>query len=184
MKFLLYIVFFLFSTLPHFGQEVKITTDKEAYKFDEIIELTFELNAKYDSIDIPELKRFKIVSGPNKSSSVSIQNEIRTERERLTYRLRPLKSGQVKISSPTFYKNGKELKGKSIKIKVDSSNLTDEELKKKEYNEFIEDAIKPKGTTRIMLHENKGYIEIFGEMGWEFYRRLTLEEIKQLQKVN
>ena len=160
-----------------------MSTDKEEYKFDEIIELTFELNAKFDSIDIPDLEDFKIISGPNKSSSVSIQNGVTTEMETRTFRLRPIESGRLKINSPIFYKDGKEIKGKSIKIKVDPSNLTDKELKEKEYKEFIEDGIKPKGTTRIILHENKGYVEIFGEMGWEFLRRLTSEEIEQIEKM-
>lgn len=183
MKNLILTTIFLFSTAYTFGQEAKVTTDKEEYKFDEIIELTFELNAKSDSIDIPDLENFKIISGPNKSSTFSIQNGVTTESETRTYRVRPLESGRLKINSPTFFKDGKEIKGKSIKIKIDPSNLTDEELKEKEYKEFIEDSIKPKGTTRIILHENKGYVEIFGEMGWKFHRRLTTEEIEQMEKI-
>lgn len=183
MKNLISMTIFLFSITFSFGQEAKVTTDKEEYKFDEIIELTFELNAKFDSIDIPDLEGFKIISGPNKSSSVSIQNGVTTESETRTFRLRPIESGRLKINSPTFYVDGKEIKGKAIKIKVDPTNLTDEELKEKEYKEFIKDGIKPKGTTRIILHENKGYVEIFGEMGWEFLRRLTSEEIEQIEKI-
>ncbi|MBU9064581.1 BatD family protein [Phocaeicola vulgatus] len=183
MKNLFLTTIFLISTAYSFGQEANVSTDKEEYKFDEIIELTFELNAKFDSIDIPDLEDFKIISGPNKSSSVSIQNGVTTEMETRTFRLRPIESGRLKINSPIFYKDGKEIKGKSIKIKVDPSNLTDKELKEKEYKEFIEDGIKPKGTTRIILHENKGYVEIFGEMGWEFLRRLTSEEIEQIEKM-
>jgi hypothetical protein len=160
-----------------------VTTDKEEYKFDEIIELTFELNAKFDSIKVPDLESFKIISGPNKSSSVSIQNGVMTESETRTYRVRPIESGELKINSPTFFKDRKEITGKSIKIKVDPTNLTDEELIEKKYKEFIEDGIKPKGTTRIILHDNKGYVEIFGEMGWKFHRRLTTEETEQLEKI-
>ena len=183
MKNLFFTTILLISTVSGYGQESKVRTDKAEYKFDEIIELTFELNAKFDSIDIPDLESFNIISGPNKSSSVSVQNGIKTESETRTYRLRPIESGRLKISSPIFYKDGKEIKGKAIKIKVDPSNLTDEELKEEEYKNFIEDGIKPKGTTRIILYENKGYVEIFGEMGWEFLRRLTTEEIEQLEKV-
>lgn len=72
MKNLFLTTIFLISTAYSFGQEANVSTDKEEYKFDEIIELTFELNAKFDSIDIPDLEDFKIISGPNKSSSVSI----------------------------------------------------------------------------------------------------------------
>lgn len=174
---------FLLSNFFSFGQEAKVTTDKEEYKFDEIIELPFELNAKFDSLEIPDLEDFKIISGPNKSSSVSIQNGVTTESETRIFRLRPIESGRLKINSPTFYVHGKEIKGKSLKIKVDPTNLTEEELKEKEYKEFIEDGIKPQGTTRIILHDNKGYVEIFGEMGWEFLRRLTSEEIEQIEKI-
>jgi hypothetical protein len=126
MKNLILTAIFPFSIACSFGQEAKVTTDKEEYKYDEIIELTFELNAKFDSIHFPDLEGFKIISGPNKSSSVSIQNGVTTESETRTFRLRPLESGRLKINSPTFYKDGKEIKGKAIKIKVDPSNLTDE----------------------------------------------------------
>ncbi|WP_127845825.1 hypothetical protein [Psychroflexus aestuariivivens] len=61
--------------------------------------------------------------------------------------------------------------------------MTDEELKEKEYIEFIEDSIKPKGTTRIILHENKGFIEIFEDLRWKLLRRLTTEEIEQIGKI-
>lgn len=174
---------FLISIGYGYGQEAKVSTDKAEYKFDEIIELTFEVNAKFDSIDIPDFEGFKIIGGPSKSSSVSVKNGVRTENETRTYRLRPNESGQLNINSPTFYKDGKEIKGKAVKVKVDPSNLTDRELKEKEFKNFIEEGIKPKGTTRIILYENKGYVEIFGEMGWEFHRRLTNEEVEQLEKV-
>ena len=51
MKNLFLTTIFLISTAYSFGQEANVSTDKEEYKFDEIIELTFELNAKFDSID-------------------------------------------------------------------------------------------------------------------------------------
>ena len=183
MKILLLSTALLISSIISFGQEAKVTTDKEEYKFDEIIEVTFELNAEYDSIDLPDFEGFKLIGGPTKSSSVSIQNGEKTISESRTYRLRPLKSGRLKINSPTYFIDGDRIKGKPAKINVDPSNLTAEELEEKEFQEFIEDGIKPKGTTRIILHENKGYIEIFGEMGWEFHRRLTAEEIEQIEKM-
>ena len=166
-----------------FSQTAKITTDKEKYKFDEIIEVTFDLNAKYDSIDLPDFEGFQVISGPNKSSSVSIQNGEKTVSESTTYRLRPLESGWLKINSPAYFIDGKKIRGKSAKIQVDPSNLTPAELREKEIQEFIEYGIKPKGTTKIILHENKAYMEIFGELGWEFHRRLTPEEIEQIIKM-
>lgn len=183
MKKLILITLFLFSITYTFGQEATVTTDKMEYKFDEIIELTFKLNAKFDSLEIPNLENFKIISGPNESFSVSIQNGITTQSKTSTYRIKPLVSGQLKIMSATFYKDGKEIKGNPIIIKVDPSTLTDKEIQEKEYQNFIEDGIKPKGTTRIMLHESKGYIEILGERGWKFHRRLTNEEIEQVKKI-
>lgn len=173
----------LVSSSTILSQEARVTTDKEYYKFDEIIEVTFELNAKYDSIDLPDLEGFKLIGGPSKNSSVSIQNGEKTIRESRTYRLRPIESGRLKINSPTYFIDGKRIKGKPAKVKVAPSNLTAEELEEKKFQEFIEDGIKPKGTTRIILHDNKGYIEVFREMGWELHRRLTAEEIEQLKKI-
>lgn len=183
MKNLILTTILISSSAAIFGQEAKVITDKEKYKFDEIIEVTFELNAKYDSIDLPEFEGFKIIGGPAKNSSISIQNGEKTISESRIYKLRPIESGRLKIKSPSYFIDEQEFKGKPAKIEIDPSNLTVEELEEKEIQEFIEDGIKPKGTTRIIIYENKGYIEIFGEMAWQFHRRLTSEEIERIKKI-
>lgn len=183
MKNLLIVTTLIFSSAAIFGQEAKVKTDKEKYKFDEVIEVTFELNAKYDSISLPEFEGFKLINGPTKSSSYSVNNGKETIVESRMYELRPLQSGRLNIYSPTYFIDGKTIKGEPVEINVDPSNLSAKELEEKATQEFIEDRIKPKGTTRIIIHDNKGYLEVFGETEWEFHRRLTTKEIKRIKKI-
>jgi len=183
MKNILLTTALLISSFVSFGQEAAVTTDKEQYKFDEIIEVTFELNAKYDSLDLPDFKGFKVIGGPTKSSSTSIKFGDTTISARRTYQLRPIESGRLKIYSPTYFIDGNRIEAKPAQVNVAPSNLTVEELEEKKFREFIEDGTKPKGTTRIVLFENKGYIEIFSGIGWELYRRLTSEEIERFERI-
>jgi len=183
MKNILLTTTLLISNIISFSQEAKVITDKEKYKFEEIIEVTFELNAEYDSTNLPDFKGLKLIGGPTKKSSVSVQSGEKTISTSRTYKLRPVKSGRLKINTLIYFIDGKRIKGKPTKIEVTPSILTDEELKEKEFQDFIKDKIKPKGTTRIILHENKGYIEIFGDIEWKFHRRLTAEEIEQIKKI-
>ncbi len=182
MRQLILIAFLTTPSFFLFGQEVKTTTDKEKYKFDETIEVTFEINAEVDSINSPDFKGFKLVGGPTKNTSISIINGEKTVRKYKTYQLRAIQSGHLRINSPNYFINGQIIKGKSIKIKVDSSNLNTEELAEKKIQEFIEDRIKPFGTIRILYYEDIGYMEIYKENGWQHHRRLTSVEMDQMIK--
>ena len=183
MKNLILTIILVGLSAAIFGQEAKVITDKEKYKFDEIIEVTFLLNAEYDSIDLPEFEGFRIIGGPARNSSVSIQKGEKTISESSIYKLRPMVSGRLEIESPIYFIDGQEFKGKPVSIRIDPSNLTAGELEEKEIQEFIDDGIKPKGTTRIIIYENMGYIEIFGEKAWQFHRRLTSEEIERIKQI-
>ncbi len=163
------------------AQEAQVITDKQKYKFDEIIECTFELNAKFDSLDLPQLNGFKIIDGPSKGSVTSVQNGITTITETRTYSLRPTQSGRLKINTATYYIDGAAIEGEPVWIEVLASNLTEAELAEKRALEFIEDGIKPTGTIRIVFHDPHGYVETFGEWGWQFHRRLTADEIAVLK---
>lgn len=180
-KFLLAI--FVISNITLFAQEVKLSTDKGEYKFDEIIKLIIEINAKPDSMELPEFKGLKIISGPNKSSSFSFVNGEQSVLEVITLSLSPTESGKISIESPIYFVDGAKVEGQSLKITVDASKLNAQDLEEKLYVEFIEDAIKPQGTTRVVCNGDKGYIEIFDDLGWVFHRRLTPEEIEKINSL-
>ncbi len=119
MKTLTLTILLIFSSFSIFGQEAKVTTDKKKYKLDEIIEVTFELNAKSDSMDLPEFNGFEIIGGPTESSSVTIEDGEMIVRESRTYKLQPVRRSRLKINSPVYFIDGRKIKGKPVKIKVD-----------------------------------------------------------------
>lgn len=185
MKNLIFTTILIISNYSVFGQEAKVITGKEKYKFDEVIKVTFEIDAKYDSIALPDFTGLKLIGGPfkNSSISVSVENWEKTVSELRTYRLVPTESGQIKIKSPIYFVDGKKIEGKGTEIAVDTTGLNSEEKEKNIIQNFIEDSVKPKETTRIIFHENMGYIEIFDKMGWQVLKRLSSEEIEQIKKL-
>lgn len=182
MKHLILITFLTFLSFIIRGQYATVSTDKKNYKFEETIIATFEINAKYDSLNLPDLKGFKLLDGQSKSSYEKDNNEKKVS-ETIIYKLRPLESGLLMIPSPTYYINGKKIQGIHTFVKVDESKLTKEEAEKKDFQRFIEEGAKPKGTHRYIICKEKGYIERFGDLGWEFYRQLTKEEIELIDKI-
>lgn len=174
---------FIISLATIYSQEVKLTIDKYEYQFDEIIEITYEVDSLIDSIVVPDYDNFKVVSGPFKSITSSVINGVKSSSSKISFKLRPLKSGELTIESPIFIVDEKNIKAKSVIVNIAPSNLTEDELKDKEYKQFINDSSKPKGTTRIIIHENKGYIEIYNGKDWEFQRRLSTEEIEQIGRI-
>ncbi len=133
---------------------------------------------------LPSFEGFKLVSGPSITSTVTVKNKKRKQIKTWKYVLRSVRSGKISIESPVFYKDGKEIKGKKETIKILESELSVEEQKELMYKAFIDDNHKLEGTFRYVLHEDFGYIEIFKNLKWEFYRRLTEEEIEKIKLIN
>ncbi len=84
--------------------------------------LSFSFNAKGDNFKAPDLRDFNILSGPNTSSSSSIQiingNMTRSVSYTYTYILSAIKKGKFKISSATIRYKGKVYKSNLISIEV------------------------------------------------------------------
>ena len=78
-----------------YGQNISIETDKKEYKFDEKIRVTFKIDTKIDSVELPEFKGLKIVSGPSSSSSMVAKYGVIERTKTWTYTLRPIKSGKL-----------------------------------------------------------------------------------------
>lgn len=177
--------FLLFNSLIclSYGQIISIKTDKEEYKIDEQIEVSFEIDSKADSIVLPLFEDFIIDSGPNKRSSLSTINGETTGTYAWAYKIRPKKSGVVIIQSPLFYIDSLQVKGENRSIHILKSKLSKAEIKEIEFLSFKNNAIKPKGTLRYILNDEFGYIEVFGDLAWEFHRKMTAKEIKRMRKL-
>lgn len=179
-KLLIHLHILIGFSLSVVAQEATISTNKKSYKYDERIELSFDINAKIDSIKLPDLTGFKKVMGPNQSSSTSMINGKSTFHNSYKFVLRPIKSGQFSIPSPIFYINNDVITAEPIQFVVEESNLTEEEINEKLFIEFIEDRYKPFGTIRYVVSEKKGFIEEFTQEGWKVKRRLSEDEISNL----
>ncbi len=81
------------------------------------VEYTME-NADINGFTPPSFKPFKVVSGPAKSSSVSIVNGRKTSKASYSYGLLTDKVGTYTIPPATVKVGGKTLKTKSIKVEV------------------------------------------------------------------
>ncbi len=166
-----------------FAQDVSIEVEKEIYKFDEEIVITYKIDFKADSIKKPIFKNLKLIGGVAESSSMSVVNGEENYSKTWTYRLRPIQRGKIYIEIPSIFLNGKRIKSPKKTILVLDSKMTEQELKKHQFKIFVEDDLKPKGTYRYVLGETFGYIEIYGELDWEFHRKLTESEFSLIKKI-
>lgn len=183
MKTLILTAILTISNLLIFGQVATVETDKELYEFEEIIEATFKLNAKFDSLILPEFVGLQFAEGPTKGSVFSRQDGETTITESRIFKFRPTQSGELIIPTLTYYIDGQSFEGDPIKIDVTPSNMTATETEEKKVQDFIDDGIKPDGTIRVFFFEDMGYIEVYENMGWRFPKRLTSREIKKLKKI-
>jgi len=182
--------FFLLIGVLGFGQEVKLLTDKDIYKFDEIIEVKIEINIEVDSVEIIDYPNFinfinfKMIEIPKKYNSFSsMLNENSSFVYKRTYMLRPKKIGKLKLESPSFYSNGKKIESIEKYIEITDGELNEEELHKFKFNSFIQDNIKPSGTFLLFFNDEYGYIKRVEGKRTVFYRKLTKEELEILKKI-
>lgn len=170
----------VFSTV--FGQKVKIEIEERQCKLDEKIEVKFVIDFNEDSIKVSDFNGFDLIGGTSTSTSISIINGEKQYSKSWTYYLRPLTSGDLIIESPIFYYCSKQIKDTKT-IVVSESDLTEKEKQDIKFNAFVEDSFKPDGTLRYTVNDSFGYIEIFHDYKWNFYRRLTDYEMSILTKL-
>lgn len=164
------------------AQDVSIKTDKKVYDLGEKIELTIQNTSKTDSIFLSPSKGLFQLRESTKNSSISIQDGQTTYKNTWIYFFRPTTSGKLTIEPATLIIDDKELKTKSLKIKVRDGNLSPEELEEWRFTYFVE-GYKTENTYRYILNEEYGYIEIYQNFVWKFYRRLTDEELEFIHKI-
>lgn len=189
MRKLIVLIILVFIITPlSFGQDVKFYTDKESYKINEKIELKLEIGMKVDLpvlLDSLEFDNFKTTNLPYNNSQVSMTRNSSTNYYHYswTYILRPQKIGTFKLESPVFYSNGTKIDGIKRIVEIKSSDLNAQELKEFQFDAFIEDVNKPKGTYRYILNEEFGYIQKYDNYKWVFYRKLSDDELELLNGV-
>jgi hypothetical protein len=108
------------------AQTLKVTSDKNPAIIGEQILIKYSVNAKAKNFIGPTFTGFKLLSGPNSSSSSSYsfvngksKSEVTTT---YSYYLTPLKEGTLIIPSATVFVNDKEIISEPVSIKILKAN--------------------------------------------------------------
>jgi len=143
-------VLLMFSSTNLFGQKFELTADKTTVKQNEKFQIYFTFDGgdgnNLRGFRPPNLKNFKILSGPNQSSSIRMINGNVSSTITYSYIVKAPKTGKFKIERASIQYKGKNYESNSITITVkkssgkpsrssnSSQSMSDEELKQ---NVFI-----------------------------------------------
>jgi len=122
MRFQYSLLFFFFIVTSQLGYaQAQFTATADASEIVEggVVDIEFALkNAEGGSFTPPSFNGFKVVSGPNQSSQMSIVNGRMTRSMSISYSLIGAKQGTFTIGPAAIQVGGKVLKSKPIKIKI------------------------------------------------------------------
>lgn len=117
----LQIIIVLFITQIIFAQEVdfKASVSKSRLGVNERLRIKFSVNDQgVDNFKLPNLKDFRIISGPMQGNSFSSFNGKMSFEKSYTYTLKPRRQGVLTIPAATATYNGNTIATKPIKITV------------------------------------------------------------------
>ena len=116
------VLLMLFSGQINAGEIRFTAAAKSAVRVGEQFQLTFQINAEGTGFRGPSIKDFKVITGPNHSSSSSVQiikgKVSRETSYTFTYILSAVKEGVFTILPATINYKGKQYKSNSLKINV------------------------------------------------------------------
>ncbi len=174
---------FSFIVCTSWAQVLSIKASRTSAMINQVIEVSYEINAASDSAKAPIFKGFEIVKGPSQQRSTSFINGEMSSTTTYVYRLRPIESGLQTIPSLSFYVKGEPITGEALTLEVTGKSLSPEELHKEAVSSLKNGSRTPKGTVRIVYHDNIGYIEECNGFFWGKQRELTQKELKKLRKI-
>ena len=98
------------------------TASKSTVGVGEQFQVTFTLNCDGQNFRSPDLSNFNVLSGPNKSSSISIVNNSYTQTLSFTFFLQPKSEGAFKIGPASIEVQGKKINSNIINLTVVKGN--------------------------------------------------------------
>ena len=103
-----------------FAQNIKFTAavSQATVGTGEPFEISFSVNANIESFNPPEFSAFRVLGGPNQSSSMTSINGNTSMSMSLGYDLMAIKEGEYTIGAATITVNGKTYRSNTVKIKV------------------------------------------------------------------
>ncbi len=125
MKKIILLICCIYNIIAY-SQELIVTVDKNTVQVNEQIEVQFSINRNISDFVQPKFDGFRIISGPNKSSSRSFtyvngksENTVTTT---LTYYIQATKLGTLTIKSAKAIIGNTTIESKPIKINVIKTN--------------------------------------------------------------
>lgn len=117
-KNLFLIIFLLILGSNLWGQRFTATVSQNTVYAGKRFELKFSLNAEGSNFKAPDLSNFRILSGPNQSTSMSIINGRMSREISFSYILEATKEGQFTIEPASIRIDGNTVKSNPITIEV------------------------------------------------------------------
>ena len=124
--------FFILYLLPFlsFAQELTTTVSKNPVAVGEQFQISFSTNGDIEQFRAPSFNGLRILSGPNQSSSSSVQviNGQFSQSKKVSYNYyaTALKEGSLEIGSASAKVDGKNVKSNPIKLSVEKANTKSE----------------------------------------------------------
>lgn len=163
------------------AQDVVIHLERRAYRLDESILITFKSEMIPDSTAPLDTTSFIIVYGPQTSSSTSYNNKVRKTSYELGYTLKARSWGSYLLAVPDFFKDSVAYSGLPITIEVSKANMSLSERHRMELKILINKGTKPKGSERVTMHGDLGYVEQFDGSVWVLKRELSIIQTQNLR---
>jgi len=140
VKYNLLTLLLLFVALYATAQEVDFTatTSHNSVKTGDRFQVEFQANAQFSNFKAPNLSAFRVLSGPNQSSSVSWVNGKTTTVISYSYILMATKEGKHKVGSASATIKGKTYQtnpieitvGKGVKVQTNNNSSNQPQTKK------------------------------------------------------
>jgi len=145
MKYFLYFISFLLLPCVTTAQGFKFTASvsKGTVQVGEQFTITYSANGSISNFRPPKFNGFKILSGPNSSTSMNYVNGKMSRRESYSYVLAPLKIGTFSFPAASIKSGGNIYKSNVVKLKVIKATK-----KKKSGNKVTSSNLFLEGATR------------------------------------
>ncbi len=116
--------------------KLSVSIDKDTMSFDENLKIIFSMENLEGNYVPPSFEGFKVISGPNVSSSFIMNNSEVSQSKSYTYLLRPQIKGNVEIGSASVENDGHVLLTDPIQVVVVEDSV-DHNTNKKNSRSFI-----------------------------------------------
>jgi hypothetical protein len=133
MKSFIFALVFLFCGFLHAQQgSFTVKIDKDTMFADEVVKVDFYIDNLTGNFTAPDFSEFRLVSGPNTSSSMSIINGSVSQKKSYSYLLMADKTGTLQIGSAILKSEGDIIETDPVRIVVLAAESTDRNIPRKQ----------------------------------------------------